>query len=79
MDSRNQVGLEFVEIDVEVTIETQGRGNRRHDLGDQAIEVGEAGRNDTEFLLAEVVDGFVIDLATMSQILDYSRHEAILP
>ena len=40
--SRNQVSLELVEIDVQGSIKTKGRGNRGDNLGDQPIEIGEA-------------------------------------
>lgn len=60
---RNQVSLELVQIDVEGTVKAKGSGDRGDDLGNQAVEVGEAGRDDVELLLADVVDCFVVDLS----------------
>jgi len=54
--------LELVQINVERTVETEGRGDGRDDLSDEAVEVREAGRNDTKLLLADIINGFVIDL-----------------
>ena len=39
---RNEVGLEFIEIDVEGTIEAQRGCDRRDNLSNQAIQVGKA-------------------------------------
>lgn len=36
---RNQVGLELVQIDVQSTIETEGRGDGADNLGDQSVQV----------------------------------------
>ena len=58
---RHEVGLELVQINVERAIETEGRRDRRDDLRDQAVEVGEAGGGDVEALLADVVDGLVVN------------------
>ena len=38
-----QVGLELVQVDVEGTIESEGSSDGRDDLGNKAVEVGEAG------------------------------------
>lgn len=37
---RHQVGLKLRQIHVQRAIETQGSGNRRDHLGDQAVQVG---------------------------------------
>ena len=58
----NQVGLELVEIDVQRAIESQGSSDRRNDLGDQPVQVRKTGRRDVEVLLADVVNGFVVNL-----------------
>jgi len=62
LHSRYQVGLELVEINVERSIEAQRSGDGRNNLSDQAVKVGEAGRDDAQFLLANVVNSLVIDL-----------------
>lgn len=36
---RNQVGLEFVEIDVQSTVEAQRRGDRRDHLSDELVQI----------------------------------------
>ena len=59
---RHQVGLELSDIDVEGTIETEGCGQGRDDLGDQAIQVGVGGALDIEVSSADIIEGFVVDL-----------------
>ncbi len=59
---RNEIGLEFVEIDVQRTIEPKGGGDRRDDLSDQSIEIGEARQRNTQAPLADVIDSLVINL-----------------
>lgn len=58
---RDQVGLELVQIDVERTVEAEGRGDRADDLGYQAIEVLVARASDIEVTTADVVNGLVVD------------------
>jgi hypothetical protein len=62
MNSRNQVGLELIQIDIEGSIETQRSSDRRDDLGDQPVKVGKARGDDVEIFFANVVNGFVINL-----------------
>lgn len=57
----DQVGLEFVQIDVEGTIETQGGGDGGNNLSDQAVQVLVAGALNAEVAAANVVDGLVVD------------------
>lgn len=40
---RNQVGLELIQVDVESTVESQRAGDRRDDLSDESVQVGERG------------------------------------
>jgi hypothetical protein len=61
-DSRNQVGLELIQVDVERTIETEGRGDGRNDLSDKPVQVGEAWRRDVQVLLADIVNGLIVNL-----------------
>lgn len=58
---RNQVSLELVKIDVQRAIKTERGGDRGDNLSDQPVEVGEARRGDTEPLLADVVNSFVVN------------------
>ena len=43
----NQVDLELVQVDVQGTIESEGSSDGRDDLGNQAVEAGEAGGGDS--------------------------------
>jgi hypothetical protein len=57
----DQVGLELVEIDVEGTIETEGSGDGRNNLGNQAVQVLVVWSFETKIASADIVDGFVVD------------------
>jgi hypothetical protein len=45
-DSRNQVGLELIQVDVERAIEPEGGSDGRDDLSDKPVQVSEAWRRD---------------------------------
>ena len=66
---RHQVGLELGDVDVERTVEAERRGQRRDDLGDQAVEVGVRRALDVEVATADVVEGLVVD---------HERHVGVL-
>lgn len=76
-DSRNQIGLELVQINVQRSVESQRRCNRGNNLGNQSIEVREARRNNAEILLANVVNGLVVNLypSDVSIVEDRQREE----
>ena len=57
----HQVGLELGDIDVEGAVETERRGQRRNNLGDQTVEVGVGGALDVEGPAANVVHGLVVE------------------
>lgn len=59
---RNQVGLELVQINVERSIESQRTRDRRDNLGNESVQIGETREADTEFLLANVVNSLIIHL-----------------
>ena len=59
--ARNEVRLELVEINVEGTIEAKRCRDRRYDLGDKAVKVGERGLGNVQAVLADVVDSLVVD------------------
>ena len=61
-DVRDQIGLKFVEVDIERTIETERGCDGGNNLGYQSVEVGEARRTDGQILFANVVNRFVINL-----------------
>jgi len=58
---RHQVGLEFSDIDVEGTIESEGGSQGRDDLGDQSVQVGVGGALDVEVSTADIVTGLVVE------------------
>lgn len=60
----NQVGLELVQVDVEGTVKAERCGDRGHHLRDDSVEVRETRLRNTELLLTDVEDGFVVDLKT---------------
>jgi len=57
----DQVSLELSDINVEGTIESEGSGEGRDDLGDQSVQVGVGGSLDVEVSAADVVDGLVVE------------------
>lgn len=58
---RDQVGLEFVEIDVQGTIEAQRGGDGADNLGDQAVQVIVRRTGNAEVAAADVVNGLIVD------------------
>ena len=60
---RHQVGLELVQVDVERAVEAKRSRDRRDNLSNEPVQVGESRLRDAEVLLADVVDGFIVDLA----------------
>ena len=67
---RDQVGLELIQIDVQRAIETERRGDRGDNLSNETVQVGETGRSDTQPLLADVVNGLIVNLVK-SRLSDY--------
>jgi len=57
----HQVGLEFSNIDIQSTIESQRGGKGRDGLGDQSVQVGVGWSLDVELSSADIVDGFVVE------------------
>ena len=66
LNSRDQVSLELVQVHVERAVEAKRSCDGRNDLCDEPVEVGEAWRRNVKVLLADVVNGFVVNL-TKSQ------------
>jgi len=58
---RHQVSLEFSDIDVQGTIESQRGSQGRDDLGDQSVQVGVSGSFNIQLSSADIIDGFVIE------------------
>lgn len=69
---RDQVGLEFVQINVERSIETQRGGDRRDHLGNETVKVLIAGALDSKVAAADVVDGLVVDHETAVRVFQGS-------
>ena len=57
----DQVSLEFGDINVEGTIESEGGGEGRDNLGNESVQVGVGGSLDIEVSSADIVDGLVIE------------------
>ena len=57
----DEVGLEFGNIDIEGSVESEGGGEGGNDLSDESVKVGVGGSFDVELSSADVVDGFVIE------------------
>jgi len=57
----NEVGLEFSDINIKGSVESEGSGEGRDNLGDESIQVGVGGSLDVELSSADVVDGFVVE------------------
>ena len=56
----DQVGLEFSDIDVKGSIESEGGGKGRNDLGNESVEVGVGGSLNVEVSSGDVIDGLVV-------------------
>ena len=57
---RYQVGLEFSNIDVKGTIESERSSERRDNLSNESVQVGIGGSLNIEVSSADIIDGFVI-------------------
>lgn len=63
MDSgvRYEIGLEFSDIDVEGTIESQRSSERRDNLSNESVQVSVGGSLDIEISSADIVKSFVVE------------------
>jgi len=57
----DQVGLEFSDINVEGSVESEGGSQGRDNLGNESVEVGVGGSFDVQLSSADIVDGFVVE------------------
>merc|ERR1719506_625501 len=57
----DQVSLEFGDIDVKGTIESEGSGKGGDNLGNESVKVGVGWSLDIEVSSADIINGFVID------------------
>jgi hypothetical protein len=60
--SRNKVGLELIQINIQRTIKAKRSCDRRYDLCNEAVQIGETGRRDAKTLFADIINGLIIDL-----------------
>jgi hypothetical protein len=65
-NSRNKVSLELVQVDVEGAIKAEGRGDGRDNLRNQPVQVCKARLCDVEAILADVVNGFIVNLKSQN-------------
>ena len=65
-DKRNEIRLEFVQIDVQGTGKAKRNSDRRDDLSDQSIQIGETRQGNPEVLFADPEDRFVVNLKRMA-------------
>lgn len=66
----NQVGLELVEVDVQGSVESEGRGDGGDDLGDKLVKVLVGGASNVEVLAADIVNSLVVDQEGTVGVLD---------
>jgi len=57
----DKVGLEFSDINVEGTVESEGGGEGGDDLGDESVEVGVGGALNVEVSSADIVHSLVVE------------------
>merc|ERR1712070_757227 len=57
----DQVSLEFSDIDVKGTIESEGGGERGDNLSDESVQVGVGWSLNIKVSSADIIDGFVIE------------------
>jgi len=57
----DQICLEFVQINVQGTVKPEGCCDRRYDLSDEPVQVGETWRCNVQVLFADIVNSFVIN------------------
>jgi hypothetical protein len=56
----DQVGLEFSNVDVQGTIESEGSSQRGDNLSNESVQVGVGGSLNIEVSSADIIDGLVI-------------------
>ena len=57
----DQVGLELGQVNVQGTIKAERCCDGRHNLANQAVQVGVSGTLNVQVAAADVVDGFIVD------------------
>ena len=67
---RNQIGLEFIQIDIKRTIEAQGTCNAANNLRDQSVEVIERWTRDIQITAADIIHSFIVNQECAIAVLD---------
>jgi hypothetical protein len=67
--SRNKIGLEFVQVNIKRTVKAKGCCDRRYDLCNEAVQIGETGRRDAKTLFADIVNSLVVNLHGMVSVV----------
>jgi hypothetical protein len=57
----DEVGLEFSNIDIEGTVESERSSQRGDDLSNESVQVGVSGSFNIELSSADIIDSFVIN------------------
>ena len=57
----NQVCLEFSNVDVKGTIESQGGSQGRDNLSNKSVQVGVCWSFNVEISSADIIDGFIVE------------------
>jgi hypothetical protein len=58
---RDEVGLEFSDINVQGSVESEGGSEGGDNLGNKSVQVSVSGSFDVQLSSADVIDGFVIE------------------
>jgi hypothetical protein len=57
----DKIGLEFSDINVQGSVESEGGSEGRDNLGDESVQVSVSGSFDVQLSSADIVDGFVVE------------------
>ena len=57
---RHQIGLEFSDVHVQGSVESQWGGEGWNHLGDESVQIGVSGSFDVQLSSADVIDGFIV-------------------
>jgi hypothetical protein len=66
----HQIGLEFVEINIQGPVKTQTGGYRRHDLSNEPVQMLKVWAWNVEITAADLEDSFVVDQKGAIRVLD---------
>lgn len=58
---RHEVSLKFGQVDVEGTVKAETGCDRADNLGNQTVQVVEAGTGNVELTVADIVDGLIVN------------------